>query len=357
MTLVKQKEEMADFSIQESLKNALLHAIPDTIIQVDRDGTIVAIKPSAEFPLRIPASEAQGRSIAELFSPEIANHYLDAIDDTLTSQEMRTFVHPCVVNGREKHCEIRIFPVNPKQALLMIRDVSEYKKIERMKIDVVSFASHQLRTPAAEISGLASNLLGEIAGKLNARQKKYIEFIKEISSKNLRLISDLLSVSKIEGGSLGVSIEPVSITEILNLALRNFKTDKKNLALNRIEETQIVVLADLSKSVEAVRNVVENALRFTEKGNITVRARQEEQHGVIEVSDTGPGIVEPTLSKIFTKEMILSALPTANGEGTGLGLYIAKKFIDLQHGELIVQSIPKKGSTFIFRFPLNRIPN
>lgn len=349
--LVTEKYVM-NISLEESLKNALLHAIPDTIIQVNRDGIILAIKPSIDFPLRISASEAPGKTITELFSKEIANHYLDAIDDALSSQEVQSFEHPCIANGREKHCEIRIFPINFEQALLLIRDVTEYKKVERMKVDLVSFASHQLRTPAAEISGLANNLLGNIAGKLTSRQKQYVEFIKEISTRNLRLIADLLNVSKLEGSAIAVSLEPVSLNEILNLALRTFNTAKKGLTLKRIEDEKIVVSADLGKSVEAVRNVVENALRFTEKGNITVRTRRNDRYGIIEVSDTGPGIEEGVLSKIFTKEMILSASPNATGEGTGLGLYIAKKFMDLQRGDLKVSSAIGKGSAFTFSFPL-----
>jgi len=354
-SFLEESLKRAEAALQQSELKAesLLQAIPDMIIHVNHDGVVLAIKLADEFPLTIPDEQIRGRNITDLFSPEIAHHYLDAVEDALSTQERQTFEHPLVVKGREKHFEIRIFPVNADQALLMVRDITDYKKVETMKVELVSFASHQLRTPVAEINGLANNLLQDLAGKLNPRQRKYVQFIEEISVRNLKLINDLLNVSKIEGGALAVSIEPVNLSEILNLALRNISVSKKDLVLKRKEtERKILVLADLGKSVEALRNVILNALRFTMKGTITVSTHREGQFGMIKVTDTGPGISDVVLSKLFTKEIILSANPTATGEGTGLGLYIAKKFMDLQRGDLKVNSTEGKGSTFTFSFPL-----
>ncbi len=106
------------------------------------------------------------------------------------------------------------------------------------------------------------------------------------------------------------------------------------------------------KTVEAMRNVVENAVRFTAQGAITITIKKEGDFGITEVADTGPGIDASVLSKLFSKELVLSGRPAGKGEGTGLGLYIAKSFMQLQQSDISFRSKPGTGSTFVFKLPL-----
>ncbi len=343
---------------------SVLNAIPDMIVRVSSDGIILELKPATDFPLRKPAEQLIGNSISEIFSPDLTTLYLDAIQDALATQKTHVFEHPLVMDHREEHREIRIFPIDPKQVMLMIRDITKHKKLEKMKTDLVSFASHQLRSPVAQISGFANNLLQGIAGKLNDQQTEYVGFMKAISERTLRLVGDLLSVSKSEGDLLAAQLEPVKLKDIVDFALKNCsKVTREGLTLELKElDKKIVVYADFQKTAEAIGNALENALRFTKKGSITISIRARDDFGVVEVEDTGPGIPESVFPKLFTKELIFSSNPTATGEGTGLGLYIAKKFMTLEHGDLQASSTPGKGSKFTFTIPKyhpasNRVPN
>ena len=242
----------------------------------------------------------------------------------------------------------------------ILRDITERKKIEAMKSDFVSLVSHQLKTPVVGIKLGIENMLGGLTGELTAKQKRYLQEMYEICSRNHRLITDLLNVSRIERGVLSVDIEPVKLREVVDLALRDYQKDirKKGLALN-VEEVdeRIVVLADMDKMVEALSNVINNAVKFTDKGSINIRIAgditRKGKYGIVEVRDTGIGMSDRVLNNLFTKEKVFNGPPAAGG-GVGIGLYIAKNFMEAQKGDITATSVDGEGSTFVLRVPRER---
>ncbi|MDD5668419.1 MAG: PAS domain-containing sensor histidine kinase [Candidatus Omnitrophica bacterium] len=237
----------------------------------------------------------------------------------------------------------------------MLEDITERKHIEELKNDFVALVSHQLKTPAAEIKGYLYNMLSGVAGELNTKQREYIEDMYEISSKEYRLVTDLLNVSRLERGVFSVNIKPVVLQEIAGLAISNninfAQTKKINIQIQG-NEKDIVCLADKDKLVEALSNVIHNAIKFTDpESSITLVISEDAPSGIISVHDTGIGMGEETLRRLFTKEQTLQGAPLAGG-GAGLGLYIAKQFMLLQKGNITVQSELGKGSTFSFFIPL-----
>jgi signal transduction histidine kinase len=175
----------------------------------------------------------------------------------------------------------------------------------------------------------------------------------EICSRNYRLVSDLLNISRIERGVLSVDIEPIKLREIVDLVVRDYRKGikEKGLALN-LEETDegAVVLADRDKMVEVLSNVINNAVKFTDKGSISIKITREGKYGIVEVRDTGKGMPDEVLNNLFTKERALSGTPTSRG-GAGLGLYIAKGFMEIQKGDITATSVVGEGSTFVLRIP------
>ncbi|GAG31168.1 unnamed protein product, partial [marine sediment metagenome] len=150
-----------------------------------------------------------------------------------------------------------------------------------------------------------------------------------------------------------VDIKPIKLREIVDLAVRDYRKDirKKGLALNLEEKDEgVVVLADMDKMVEALSNVINNAVKFTDKGSITIKITREGKYGVVEVRDTGTGMSDEVLNNLFTKEKALSDTPTSIG-GAGLGLYIAKSFMEVQKGDITATSVVGEGSTFVLRIP------
>ncbi len=236
----------------------------------------------------------------------------------------------------------------------MIEDISERKRVEQLKSDFVGLVSHQLKTPVAEIKGYIYNMLAGIAGELNPKQRIYLEEMQEISSKNYRLISDLLNVSRIERGVISLDVKPVPLSEIVDMALAEYYDliNKKGLVLrSESMDKDIVVMADRDKTIEALSNVINNAIKFTTQGSITIKAALAGAEAILEITDTGSGIEPDTLKILFTKEQTMHGAPVAGG-GAGLGLYIAKSFMVLQKGDIAVRSTAGTGSTFTLTLPL-----
>jgi PAS domain S-box-containing protein len=240
------------------------------------------------------------------------------------------------------------------QAILQatVRDITEQKQIDDMKRDVISIVSHQLKTPVAEINGYIENLLDGIAGVLTQKQREYLTDMKEIGSDNYRLLSDLLSMSKIERGIMTVDLHPVKLGQIVELAVRGYETQiqRKGLDLRlELDSSGIMVLADRDKTAEAVRNILNNAVKCTDKGSITIRTGEEGGFATLEVIDTGIGMSQDVMKRLFAKERVMGA--EAMRSGANLGLYIAKNFLQLQKGDISVESEVGKGSTFRIKIP------
>jgi PAS domain S-box-containing protein len=234
------------------------------------------------------------------------------------------------------------------------QDITESKRIEQLKSDFVSMVSHQLKTPAAIIRGYVDNLLSGIIGKLNPKQREYVKGIEEISTRNYNLINDLLNVSRIERGVISADLKPVPLLEVMQLSIRNYqqRISRKGIGFRLHDEAPgALVLADQAKFAEAIGNAIDNAIKFTAKGSITIRTWEKGQHAFVKIEDTGKGMSSHTLNKLFQRDQIFGGGVTPEA-GSGLGLYIAKQFMHIQHGDIEARSTPGHGSAFIFKIPL-----
>ncbi|MBP6920287.1 MAG: PAS domain-containing sensor histidine kinase [Candidatus Omnitrophica bacterium] len=240
------------------------------------------------------------------------------------------------------------------RSIASLQDITERKRVDQMKSDFVSMVSHQLKTPVAQLKGFIYNMLAGLTGELTAKQREYLEDMQHITEKNYRMLSDLLNVSRIERGVISMDIRPVALKDIVDEAAAQYYEQIKAKGLQLVItglENELIVRADREKLVEGIGNTIHNALKFTETGSITVRVSNAETKAIVAVIDTGPGIARDRLNRMFTRDMALDGAPVAGG-GAGLGLYIAKQFMKLQNGDVTVQSIPGKGSSFIFTIPL-----
>jgi signal transduction histidine kinase len=241
----------------------------------------------------------------------------------------------------------------PLYRLAVVENIDEVKGVEEMKNDLLSVVSHQLKTPVDEINSYIENLLDGLAGELRPKQRDYLIDMRAIGKENFRLISDLLNVSKIERGVLSVDVKPVNLRQVVELSIRDYQSviEKKGLRLElQGLETAPTVLADLYKTVESVRNLVNNAMKWTDHGSIALSVGEEGEKGFLEVADTGPGMDPGTREALFTKSRMMGK--EAGKGGAGLGLFISKNFIQLQKGTIRVSSEPGKGSRFRIELPL-----
>ncbi len=233
-------------------------------------------------------------------------------------------------------------------------DATTTKQIQQLKNNFVALASHQLKTPIAEIKGYIENMLYGIGGQISDNQIVYLKRMHEVTVRCIKLINNLLDISILEKGDTSLNIQPTDISRAVAKAADIYKARlaKKDLSL-RIEDSVSAfrVMADEDKLVEIIGNVLSNAISYTRKGSITIRVFQSGHWGVIEIIDQGIGMDRATIDAIFEKDEALSGAPTAEG-GTGLGLYLSKQLVLLQKGDIKVASSSTHGTTIYIKLPL-----
>jgi len=237
-------------------------------------------------------------------------------------------------------------------ALAIFSDITERRHVEEMKQSLISVASHQLKTPVGEINGYIENMLEGLAGELSPKQSEYLMDMREIGMNNYRLISDFLNLSKIERGLTSAVLEKHALMELVALALRDYEDimARKGLTL-RLEgiATAPDVIVDRDKLVETLRNLFNNAIKFTDKGGITLTAEVKDRVILLQVRDTGRGISEAAMAQLFTQKRVLGE--EAGRAGAGLGLYVAKHFMKALGGDITATTTPGKGSCFTLTIP------
>jgi signal transduction histidine kinase len=233
----------------------------------------------------------------------------------------------------------------------------ELKKLDEAKSEFISIASHQLRTPLTAIKGYISLINEKIYGRPPKRMKKPLNNIRTSTERLIKLVGDLLNISRIEAGKIKLNIEKSQLEDIINSVvseLRNLAKEKKlYLKWKKPRKLLPKVLVDKGKIRQVVLNVIDNAIRYTERGGITIRYRKGNKISKLIISDTGEGMTKKEISNLFRSFTRGSTGQKTWTEGTGLGLYIAKKFLDLHNGKIWAKSPGRgKGSTFYIELPI-----
>ncbi len=241
-----------------------------------------------------------------------------------------------------------------KEFNLMARQL---KELDHMKQDFVSGVTHELRSPLTSIMMYIDLFFKGATGELNEKQKKFLNIMKNSSKRLNSFINDLLDIAKIERGKMELVKEPLNITTILRETIQLFtvQADEKNIIIvTKIQENIPVISADQNKIRQILNNLLSNAIKFTpEKGTITVEVKNNGEYVQVSVGDTGMGVPPDDLEKIFNKFEQVKGVRNriAGSKGTGLGLAIVKAIVQLHKGDIWVESIMGKGSTFYFTLP------
>ncbi len=226
----------------------------------------------------------------------------------------------------------------------------------RAKSEFLASMSHELRTPLNAVIGFSEVLLEKMFGDINAKQEEYLRDILESGRHLLSLINDILDLSKVEAGWMELELTtfdvPMALDNTLMLVKERASRHGIQLALD-VDERLGDFTADERKIKQVLLNLLSNAIKFTpEGGKISVRASLDRDHVLISVSDTGVGIAPENHQRIFEEFRRVGDDEMRKTEGTGLGLTLAKKFVELHGGRIWVESEVGRGSTFTFTLPI-----
>lgn len=232
----------------------------------------------------------------------------------------------------------------------------ELKRLDKAKSEFISIASHQLRTPLTAIKGYTSLMIEKMYGEPTTRMKEPLENIYISTERLIKLVNDLLSISRIEAGKIKAELEPVSLEEMIDNMVRELRGLAKNkniyLRWEKPKKPLPKILLDREKIRQVILNVIDNGIRYTERGGVTIRIKIQGTNYQIQVIDTGEGMTKREISHLFKTFTRGSAGQRTWTEGVGLGLYIGKKFAEMHGGKIWAESKGRgKGSTFYIELP------
>jgi len=371
-------EEVVSKLVAEKVKGeVVLQSMSDGVFVVDREKRLIFLNEAAEKILKVSKEQGEhflGHFYGNIFKLRINNKEIDYTKDCplqIAIAEGKSIFRDdlSLINLSNKTLYITLSsaPVvdasgNAQGAVAIIRDVTKEKEIERIQMEFVSIASHELLTPITQVQGHLSMIVDENIGEVDDTASNIVSNAYKGIKRIARLVRDLMNVSRIQRGSMKMNIVPVDMNSLLENAAKDFQDEAKSNDLQLIfEKPQKPVseaFGDPDRLGEVINNFIGNAIKFTKKGKIVLSV-SEKRDGSIEVSvqDTGIGIEKENFDKVFDKFYQVDSSATREAQGTGLGLYISKVIVEMMNGKIWVESKLGKGSRFCFTLPkvINKI--
>ncbi len=244
-----------------------------------------------------------------------------------------------------------------EKGAIMEQANKKMETINQAKDEFLSFATHQLRSPLTSIKWGLNAISDSVKNDTTTLQ--LVEQLRTIADNMVNTVNDLLDISKIEQGGLVLTVEPVDLVELLDQLAENYRMTAaaKNLLLQFQTNLPIAIISgDKTKLRQVFANLIDNAIKYTSTGSIAISLsyQQDRNEFIVDVTDTGPGIAKEELDNLFEKFARGTAGKASATKGSGLGLYLGKKIVELHKGSINVTSAgTDKGSTFSVHLPKN----
>lgn len=229
----------------------------------------------------------------------------------------------------------------------------QLRSLDQMKDDFLSIVSHELKAPLTSIKASVRLISGREAAQLTPTGAELLQVCHRSTDRLHRMVEDLLDVTRIESGRMSLDFSRFDVSDMIIECLHSVQAlaDGKGLELECLVDPALQITADRDRLIQVIVNLVNNAIKFTDRGGVTIRAASEPDRMTFSVEDTGIGIPEPALSTIFDKFTQVGSSLRRNAGGTGLGLAIARGIAREHGGDIRVNSRPGEGSCFTFYVP------
>lgn len=370
----KNADDLQNKLTEESLKaSALVNAMADAVIVIDGANKISLMNQTAAYTTGWSTHSAIGLDYHSVLKLLLVDHSgqtqpTDPLAQTIRDARAVTSSDILLSNkqGQSLHLAITASSLGtqPGQnhgAVLVLRDITKQKELDRQKDEFISTASHEMRTPVAAIEGYLSLAMNPKVATLDDRARKLLQKAHDSTGHLGSLFRDLLSITKMEDGTKKLPREAVNLSEMVKSVVSDmqFVAASKKLSLTiagsalpgtATIDQALYVMANPERLREVVMNLIENAIKYTPSGSITVTTKGNGQTVDFSVTDTGPGIAPEDQPHLFEK--FYRVAKTANAvSGTGLGLYLCRSVIESFGGHVTLSSTPGQGSTFGFSLP------
>ncbi len=348
------KSKITDIEQEKARLDAVIAHMFEGIMLVNDKGLVMLMNPALRKMFLLDAAP-ENRHAIDVIRNTALTGILERLlkgKDRFISQEV-DFLLP-----EEKVLKVNGVVIRSSQkvegAVLVFHDVSELRRLEKVRQDFVANVSHELRTPVASIKGYAETLLGG-AMEDPAALKEFLGIIHENSDRLVNLINDLLDLARIESGRMKVVPARLDAYVVLQRSLAILEkavTEKRLEVAVTLKEKVYRVMADEARLAQVFLNLLDNAVKYTpDGGRVTVTAVAQDRSVRFDITDTGIGIPPEDLSRIFERFYRVDKARSRDLGGTGLGLSIVKHIVHAHGGEVWVSSVVGKGTTFSFTLP------
>jgi len=333
---------------------AILTSMVEGVIAIDKDARILSLNPTAREIFNIKEQDAEGR----LFLEVIRNNDISEIIQRVLKNGEPVSSELSLVLPVQKTFKINASAIFEESAVagcvLVIHDITQTRRLERVRSDFVANVSHELKTPLTSIKGFVETLLeGAIDDKENNRE--FLRVIQEHTHRLENLINDLLDLASLEERGIALNTQEFNIKELADKVLADFEGQLKNKEIEAGNELpgNLIVKADKDRIEQVFTNLIDNAVKFNRsKGTIKIYAEETADSKIkFTVKDTGFGIPVKDIPRIFERFYRVDKARSRGLGGTGLGLSIVKHIIELHKGSVGVESAEGRGSEFFFILP------
>jgi two-component system phosphate regulon sensor histidine kinase PhoR len=372
-TAMKLDQTIRSLSGERTRSSAILRSMVEGVAVVDLQEKLVFYNRAFSAILGLEAASSEGRPMIEVvrhsellglirralvgeegLQSDIAMGFIQPRNFSVTAAPVNP-LGPSSSSGAGTNGEPSSPSARPSGAVIVLHDVTELRRLERVRQDFVANVSHEFKTPLTAIQGFAETLLG---GALEdpKNNRRFLEIIRDHATRLARLTDDLLKLARIEAGKLEVEFIPVGISELIEKCSETtlLRATRKQIALEiDVPPGLPAIRGDLSLLRDVLQNLLDNAIQYTPPGGkIHVTATAAAKEAVVTVSDTGIGIPLADQERIFERFYRVDAARSREAGGTGLGLSIAKHIVEVHGGRLWVESAVGRGSQFSFSVPL-----
>ena len=335
----------SELSARKAELESIIASLSEILLVLDKEGRVKLF--SESISKIMDPENIQGRYYWEVIrSPQLGELLSKAVTSPVRHE----------IQMGDKHYLCSITPIPSGMAkVVLLHDITQMKQIEKIKKDLVVNVSHELRTPLTAIKGFTETLLDDA----DEKHREYLNIILRHTDRLINIVSDLLNLSELEERAYTLKTEDVDLMALIDKVMILFeqRANQKNLEL-KIERPAepAVIQGDSFRLEQLLSNLIDNAVKYTEKGTITLSLEKKPGKIVIRIADTGIGIAKEHVPRIFERFYVADKSRSRNLGGTGLGLAIVKHIAQLHGGDVSVESSPYGGTTFTVTLPANPLP-